>query len=277
MGPLVQRAQASAVVAWIIFALGMIILLGWAGLSIALVSDQLQRKPTPDGVFIGPIVMAVFLVPLGSIFAVKGYRGRILRFDLHEGGVAFEDYKARLAVPWAEVAAVLWEQTAHVGDLGFGVEVTTQRVAKTVVQTARGGSVVVDERFPDHVRFAARVRDAAADAMLPRFEAALTAGQRVFFGRVGVDTWGMHLPEAVPWDAIGGIRWESHGASASYTVYRNDGGRIGEIRCPIPNEIIFQVVLSRMGKLGDAHQEGTPLGDEIIGAARRLLSRHLAR
>jgi hypothetical protein len=277
MGRLVRRAQASPLVAWIVFSLGILILLAWAGLSLALVLDQLQRKPPPDAVWIGPLVMAFFFVPLGTVFAVKGYRGRILRFDLHEGGVAFEDYKGRVALSWVEIATCLWEQTAHVGDLGFGLEVTTRRLAKTTLQSVRGTTMVVDERFPDHLTLAAEVRDAAAEAMLPRFEAAIAAGQRVYFGRVGVDTWGLHLPEAVPWTAIARVRWEPAGAEARYVVYGTSGARIGEIRCPVPNEVVFQVVLTRFDKLGDAREEGAPIGDQIFAAARGLLARHLRR
>lgn len=76
MGHLVRRAQASVVTAWIVFAVGIVILLAWAGLSLAFVSDQLQRKVPGDGVWIGPLVMAFFFVPFGAAFAVKGYLAR---------------------------------------------------------------------------------------------------------------------------------------------------------------------------------------------------------
>ncbi|MFT3769092.1 MAG: hypothetical protein QM820_26935 [Minicystis sp.] len=257
--------------------MGIVILLAWVGLSLAFVLDQLHRNPPGDAVWIGPLVMAIFFVPFGAGFAVKGYQGRILRVDLHEGGVAYQDNKGRLAFRWDEVAAVLWEQTAYVGDVGLGLEVTTRRLAKTTLHATGGKSIVVDERFPDHVKLAAQIRDAAAEAMLPHFEGALSAGRRVFFGHVGIDTWGLHLREAIPWSAVAGIRWEPDGASARYVIYGTSGARIGEIRCPVPNEVILQVVLSRLGKLGNSLEEGAPLGDELLAAARGLLARHLPR
>ncbi|MEO7112010.1 MAG: DUF6585 family protein [Polyangiaceae bacterium] len=275
LGPLVRRAAAQPIVGWLIFAVGMLLLLAWAGLSIAFSMDQIHRMKDSSGWWVGPLVMAFFFVPFGLGFAIKGYRGRILRFDLHQGGVAYEDSAGRIAMSWNEISGVYWKELAHVAKLGFGVDVTTHGSATATVVAPGKKNIVVDARFPDHVAFAAQVRDAAAEAMLARIEQSITAHQRVYFGPIGIDTNGISLGNAqYPWSAIGSVRWESARERAYYAFYAPDNSPITTIDTThVPNEIILQVVLGRFGKLSAGREAPTPLGDALFATARRMLER----
>lgn len=273
LGRLVVRSQASVVTAWFVFAAGMALLLAWAGLSTGFVSVMHTAKRHDGAVWIGPLVMALFFVPIGLILAIKGYRGRVLRVDLHEGGVAFQDTAGRKAFVWLDIQAVHWERSDYVGDLGMGIDVTTRRVAKLTIESRRRETIVVDERFPDHVAFGARVRDAAAEGMLPAYDAAIAAGQRVYCGPVGLDSWGLHLATPLPWHAIASVRWVSDGPTARYVVIGSQGVPVGEIHCPTPNEVILQILLTRFGKLAENNGTDSPVGDELVATVRRMLSR----
>jgi hypothetical protein len=275
LGRHIHRAQASALVAWLIFSVGMVILLAWAGLSAAFAIDQRSRAMPGDGWWIGPLVMAFFFVPFGLIFAVKGYRGRVLRFDLYDGGFAFEDRNGRVSLPWDEIGSVFWEGLSHIAKLGFGVDVTTHGSAKVTILSMRQKPIVVDERFPDHVKLCAMVRDAAAAAMLPRIEAAIVAGQPVFFGPVGVSREGFSLGHIrLSWNAVGSVRWESSRELAWYALYDSNGAFVTKVDAAVvSNEVIFRVVLGRLGKLGVSEGQASPLGDEILATARRFLAR----
>lgn len=275
LGRLMHRAQISSIAGWLVFLAGMLLLLAWAGLSIALVSDQMSRNPEGGTPWIGAVVLSVFFVPLGLIFTFKGLSGRVLRIDVHEGGIAYRAAKERRTLLWDHTAAVLWEEMEHVAELGFGMNVAARSTAKTTLHPFGDAPIVVDERFPDHVRLAAYVRDAAAAGMLPRFEAALYAGQRVSFGNVGLDGWGLYLPEAVAWDQVASVRWQSLGQRARYVVTGPDGSHIADIPCPLPNEVIFQVLLKQKDKLGGALDDAPSLGSQLLASARALMARHL--
>jgi hypothetical protein len=243
----------NAVVGWFVFTLGVFVLLTWVGLSVGYLSFASGRHREGVDLFIGPVIMTVFFAPIGSILAYKGYQGRVLELGVHEGGISYRDSSRALQWAWNEIVSVSWSQSAHVTDVGLGLGLTTHESAKVEIVSARQGMVMVDERFPDHVSLAARVRDAAARGMLPRFEAALSAGQRLHFGALGVDGWGLHGIVTLPWTEVARVRWVSDGRFARYAIVDVHGAHRGDIPCPVPNEAILRVVLERFGKL-----EGAP-------------------
>ncbi|AKU97349.1 hypothetical protein AKJ09_04013 [Labilithrix luteola] len=220
-------------------------------------------------------MVAFFFVPLGVIFTVKGLRGRILCMELFERGVVFTNYRGGQTLLWEDITAVYWEQFSHRTDVALGLEVTTHRTAKLTIVPRFGKHVVVDERFPRHVELAAVIRDAAGEAMLPRHEAALMRGERIFFGPVGIDRWGLHTAQAAyPWEIVAAVRWEPDGPSAWYSVYGTNHARLTTLSASaIPNGIIFQIILERLGKLGASAGADAALGDGLLTAARRLLTR----
>ncbi len=272
IGRLLLRARLSPLVGWIVFVLGLLLLSAWATLSLLFVLDQRSRGVGDATLWIGPLVMAFFFVPIGAVLAVKGYRGRVLGLDLYEGGLAFADRAGRYEVGWGEVVSIFSERVGHVANVGFGVGVTTHESAKLTVVSSRHPPIVVDNRFPDHVRLADRVLAAAAEGMLPRYEQALRSGKRMSFGPLALDGWGLHLAQPYPWSAIGQVRWERRGAQAVYAVYSSHGAPLAEIGTRgVANEAILQVLLGRLGKLGDSGQE-RPLGDHAVAAVQRLVA-----
>jgi hypothetical protein len=274
LGALLRRAQASTIGAWIAFGAGMAILLVWVVLSVLLAVDQASRGASRGTIIAGLIGVFVFLVPLGAIFARKGWTGRLYRFDLHEHGAVYEEHAGRTEIRWSELSSVFWEELQHEAELGLGLSVGTHRTAKLSLVPMRGKTIAIDEKLPDHVALAALVRDTAEEAMLPRYEAALAAGQRVFFGSVGVDAHGIHTPRLMlPWESVAFVRGEQSGASAWYAVYgHNDACLTTFDTKGLPNEMIFQVVLTRFGKLGQAAHERS-VGARLAGAVQNLLAR----
>ena len=171
---------------------------------------------------------------------------------------------------WHDIQAIHWQRTDYVGNLGLGVELTTRRSATLTIESRRRETIVIDERFPDHLAFGAHVRDAAAEGMWPMFDAAMAVGQRVYCGPVGIDSWGLHLATALPWEAVASVRWVSDGSTARYVVIGTQGAPIGQIHCPVPNEVLLQTLLARMGKLAAIGSADTPNGDELVAIVRRL-------
>ncbi len=275
LGALRQRTEASPVVGWIVFALGVVLLAAWAVLSTLFTVDQLRRGTASTGTVVAAIaIIGVFFVPLGAVFAWKGWTGRIRRFDLHERGVAWEDHGGRLAYGWDEIRDVTWKELEHEADTGLGFGVSVRRTAELVLIPFRGTPITIDEKLPGHVELAAHVRDVAAEIMLPRYDAALAAGQRVLFGTVAVDGFGLHLTRATyPWESVSCILWESGGASAWYAVYNAHGQRVATVPTEgLTNQVIFEVVLGRFGKLVEGTGEAS-LGATIAAAAGKLLAR----
>jgi hypothetical protein len=77
----------------------------------------------------------------------------------------------------------------------------------------------------------------------------------------------------LPWETIAFVRWEASGASAWYAVYGHDGTCLTTMSTKTtPNEIVFQTIMARMGKLADSAEERS-LGATIAAAVRRLLQR----
>ncbi len=270
LGPPLHLARVNAVVGWFVFTLGALVLLTWVGLSVGYVSFALGRHREGVDLWIGPVILAVLFAPIGSILAYKGYQGRVLELGVHEGGISYRDSSRALQWAWNEIVSVSCSQSAHATDVGLGLALTTHKSAKVEIVSARQGMVVVDERFPDHVTLATHVRDAAARGMLPVFEAALSAGQRVYFGGLGVDGWGLHGTVTMPWTEIGQVRWVSDGHFARYAIVDAQGAHRGDIPCPVPNEAILRVVLERFGKLGEGAPDEAPIGDRLLGEARRM-------
>lgn len=94
------------------------------------------------------------------------------------------------------------------------------------------------------------VHELATAAMLPRFEAAIAAGQRVYFGPIGVDRWGLHLAHVTyPWPVVAQVYFQSHGGSASWVIFGANGARLNSVNTSlVPNEGVFRVVLGRFGR-----------------------------
>ena len=101
----------------------------------------------------------------------------------------------------------------------------------------------------------------------------LVNGVRKGFGPVGVDGWGLHLPQPIPWSAIQSVHWQAFGQRAAYIVRGTDGSQLAEIPSPLPNEVILQVLLGQQGKLGGSVEEKSPLGDQLLASARNLIAR----
>jgi hypothetical protein len=254
------------------FGAGMALLLVWLGLSLAFVVDQMSRA-TPGNVWIGPIVLGLFFGPFALIFALKGWRGRHLRIDLHDHGVAYAEGVHQREVAWDDVRSVVFESHDLVSDLGFGIDVTTRRVAKLVIQAPFQPAIVIDERFPNHHDLVAVVHQASAEAMLPRFEAALQAGHQVTFGPLVVHQLGIGWQHGgLGWNEIGTIGWEPRGASACYAVYDTQGALCAEFDTALENRLVFEGLLARAGKLREAWERKAPTVDRVVGAARRALA-----
>ncbi len=266
IGRLLLRARLSPLVGWIVFVLGLLLLSAWATLSLLFVLDQRSRGVGDATLWIGPLVMAFFFVPIGAVLAVKGYRGRVLGLDLHEGG-ASRSRIARVGTRsgGARSSRSASERVGHVANVGFGVGVTTHEVSQVdgcVVPTP--APIVVDNRFPDHVRLADRVLAAAAEGMLPRYEQALRSGKRMSFGPLVAARWVGAASGAghYPWSAIGRVpmggvevpKRSTRSTPAMVHRWPRSGTR------GVANEAILRVLLGRLGKLGDSGQERPPPG-----------------
>jgi hypothetical protein len=273
LGPLRHHAKASTIGAWIAFALGVAILLAWTVLSTLLALDQLRQGREPSSLVVPLVMLFLFFVPIGGIFARKGWTGRLYELELHDHGVAYRSHAGRIEIRWSELSSVFWEELQHKAGLGFGLDVPTHRTAKLSLVPMRGTTIVIDDKLPDHVALAALVRDAAAEAMLPRYEAALAAGQRAVFGSIAFDAYGLHTPRLmVPWETVAFVRWEQSGPSAWYAVYNAHGQAITTFDTKtLPNQIIFEVLLTKFGKLGRPLHERS-FGATIAGAVERLLA-----
>jgi hypothetical protein len=275
LGPLRRRVEANPLVAWLVFSFGCVILLGWAVLASLFAVDQLGRPaPSRGTIIFGLVMITLFFFPIGAIFARKGWTGRLHRFDLHDGGVAWEDHGGRVAYGWHEVRGVHWEELQHEAEIGLGIGVKTHATAKLTIVPFRGGQITVDEKLPDHVALAAHVRDVAAEALLPRYEAELAAARRVTFGTIGLDGSGIHLERAFyPWDMIGAVQWESSGASAWYAIYNVHGQRVATVATAgVLDAVVLEAFLERFGKLRTA-AEATSFGAQLTASARRLVAK----
>lgn len=251
LGHLLKRSQAYAALAWFIFGVGIVILVAWIGLSAALVYDQHHNYGRPLGeLWVMPLVMGVMFLPLGLVFAVKGYRGRVHRVDLHENGVAFQDGSGRTTMRWDELQSVFYEEFAIKTTVALVLDVTTRRTAKLTMLAPNRKPIVVDENVPDHFALANTIRAMATAAMLPRFDAAIAAGQRVYFGPIGIDRQGLHLTHVTyPWHVIAQVYFETTLTGASWVIFGANGARLNAIDTrSVPNEGVFQLVLERFGR-----------------------------
>lgn len=272
LGPRLRVSAVNAAIGWMVFGAGALLVLMWLVLGGLMLADQIRRD-APDP-WIGPVVMAVVFVPLGLVFMAKGYAGRVLRFELHENGFSYIDKSGTISALWAEVDAVFWEHLSHHGKLAPGVSIKIRETA-TLTLMARGRpTVVIDERFPDHIEIGTDARRLAARAMLPTVEALLSAGHPVAFGQAVVSNAGLQLPRGwFPWEAIGSVRWESHGPRTWFAAYGVDGGSLDSIDASAtPNQLVLCALLARIGKLGTATEERS-FGERMFEAARELLGR----
>ncbi len=249
LGPRLHLARVSGLVGWIIFGLGLVILLAWVGLSAAFMVDAAGRHRAGLDLWVLPLAMGVFFLPFGLILAVKGLQGRVLEVGIHAGGIYYRERSRSVSWTWDDIVSVSWSQSDRLSDVGLGFEVTTRRTARVEIRSVRQGSVLIDERFPDHLALATMVRDTAARNMLPRYEAALAAGRRVYFGGLGIDHWGLHGAVVLPWSDVGQVRWVSEGSWARYAIIDGAGAHRGDVHCPVPNESVLREVLERFGKL----------------------------
>jgi hypothetical protein len=250
LGRLVRRAEASPLSGWLIFGLGLGLLLTWVVLATLMGLDQLSRARSAGTFWVGPLVMAFVFVPLGLIFAVKGWRGRVHRLDVHERGLAFQDRAGRVVVPWDQIIGVYWAQFGHIAKLGLGVDLQTHRSAKLSVVSVKHKPIVVDERLPGHVELAAFVRDAAAAGMRARTLGAIEQGHRLFFGPLGVDSGGLYLgSEHYPWNQISRVTWQAQGQQAWYSIQGEDGAILRTVDdAAVFNQILLRELLDQYGK-----------------------------
>ncbi|MFO0754919.1 MAG: DUF6585 family protein [Byssovorax sp.] len=273
LGRRLERVAAPALWAWIIFGAGVLLLAAWAVLGTLMYLDQRERMPD-NPAWIGPLVIGVFLVPLGLILAVKGFRGRLYGVDVHEGGLRFYERGGGVTLPWAFVAHTTWEEFEHRARVAIAIDVPFRRTATLRVLGLDGRAIVIDERLPGHVDFGRRVREQAARVMLPRYEAEIAAGRAVSFGPLAFDRDAVYLPAgAVPWSAVSSVHWASDGASAWWAVVGPDGQSYATFaNALVPDSLVLAALLDRLGKLG-AQQASTTLGEELVAAARRMLGR----
>lgn len=235
MGELIRRGAVNLVLGWIGFGLGVVVLLGWAGLTLAFLRDQAAGDPARTGMWVGLIVLGVTLLPLGLLITWRGWRARQLRIDVHAGGVAYADGLDREAVPWDDVQSLFFDRYPAV---------------RLTIQAPFKPPIVIDGRFPDHTALAEAAHQLAVQAMQPRLEAALHAGQRVVFGPLALDGWGVHVGHgAYPWDAVGALRWEARGTSMCCALYGADGALLAELDPRIPNRTVLERLLTQMGKV----------------------------
>jgi hypothetical protein len=273
LGRRLDRAASPAFFAYIVLGAGLLILTAWVVLGTLVYLDQRERMPD-NPAWLAPVVMGVFFAPIGLALAVKGFRGRLYRVDVHEGGVVFEDRRGRVVLPWGQLQHSYYEELERRAEMGLGVDVGVGRKATLRLEGARGQTIVIDDRLPGHVAFARRVHEEAARVMLPRYEAALSAGQPVSFGPLTFDRNALYLPQGtLPWSAVVCVRWESRGALAWWALVAPNGQSHADFSTTlVPDQLVLAALLERLGKLAPSDAP-TSLVGELVAGARRLLGR----
>ncbi len=127
-----HRVATHCVGGWVQVAFGVPILLGWAALSVMVITND------EGGNVMAPLIaVAVLLLPLGLALTIKGWRARHVRVDLHESGIVFVDGPSRWSVPWAKVQRF---QAAPDG-------------TSAIIHAPFVPAIVIDHRYPDYLAF----------------------------------------------------------------------------------------------------------------------------
>lgn len=208
LGAPVSEHRPTGASRWVGVVLGGLSLLG-AGLSVLFaglgVLEQLsRRRPDFAGALVGPASGLVVCLALAALFFWIAWRNWRRAAALFQDGLACYDRKGLKLARWDEIDTVYQHIVKQYVN---GVHTGTFHTYR--VNLRDGTKLVLDNRMRDVESLGTAVVRGSTRALLPRYVAALEAGQRLDFGPLGLDRQGLYAgSKSLSWQEIKAVKLE---------------------------------------------------------------------
>lgn len=207
LGPMRSEHKGSGASKWLGIVLGGLSVLGAAGCVLVAGIGVLEQLSRPRGgdigdALIGPLVGLVICLGLGALFFWIAWRNWRLAAALFEEGFAYYDRKGLRVVPWDDIDLVYQSIIKRYVN---GVYAGTMHTYTVMLRD--GARLVLDDRLRDVEAIGGAVVKTSAVRLLPRYAAAVQAGQRVSFGPLALDLNGLYSgSKSLAWGEIKAVK-----------------------------------------------------------------------
>jgi len=215
-------------------------------LALYMVYDAYSRyglNRVDDSPFWLPLLCGIIAAPLGLYGLVQSWRNWPLAVALYEGGFAYHDRKGLRQIRWDEIEAVWQSITKH---YRYGIHTGTTYLY--TIQLNDKTRLTLDNKFPKIEGLGKAITNGSANALFPKYVAALKSGQRVTFGPLSLDLNGLRAGnKSLEWKDIKSVRIQQ-----GMIWIKKEGGWLNwaSYSVPqVPNFWIFLDLVSRFTKV----------------------------
>lgn len=192
-------------------------------------------------------IAAAIILPPGAIASSWGLSRVVFQIAVHENGIVRHDRIGRTVILWPEVAEVIEHVDVHESIFGRDERATFTFVARD------GRRLDVDPDVPGFLELGKMASTLAQDCIASAYEVALMGRQRVRFGAVAVDGYGLHTSSgSMPWNAFAFVRLDrgAQGREPAWNIHTGAWTVVARIpTSDVANARIFVRMLERFGKL----------------------------
>jgi hypothetical protein len=190
-----------------------------------------------------PLIFGVILFALGAWGLFSAIRNWAIGAALYEGGFALKDRQGVKQVRWNEIESVWQNITNH---YRYGVKVSTTYLY--TIHLTDKTKITLDNKYPKIGDLGKAISIGAANALFPKYWAAVQSGQRANFGPLALDRTGIYLGnKALTWQEIKAVK-----IAQGIISVKKEGGWFNwaTVTVPqIPNFFIFYDLVSRFTKV----------------------------
>lgn len=196
-----------------------------------------------ESLFWLPLLCGVIGAPIGLYGLFQSWRNWGLAAALYEGGFAYHDRKGLRQIKWGDIDATWQSITKY---YRYGIHTGTTYIY--TIQLNDKSRIVLDNKFPKIESLGKAITNGSANALFPRYVAALKSGQRVTFGPIAMDINGLYSGnKSLQWKDIKAIK-----TSQGIISVRKEGGWFNwaTVTVPqVPNFWVFLDLVSRFTKV----------------------------
>lgn len=155
-----------------------------------------------DSGFLLPLLCGGLILPAGAWTVFTVFRNWRLNLALYEGGFAYVDRQGLRQVKWTDIDAVWQSITKH---YRYGVHVGT--TYNYTIQLNDKSKITLDNKFSKIEQAGKAITNGSANALFPKYVAALKSGQRVTFGPLSLDPYGLYSGnKSLTWQEIKAVK-----------------------------------------------------------------------
>lgn len=249
LGAFVSEHKPSAFNRWTnlfggcLFVIGgpALLLLGLYMLYDAYVRTGLNRLD--ESPFWLPLLCGAIAAPLGLYGLYQSWRNWGLAVALYEGGFAYNNRSDLKQIRWDDIDAVWQSITKH---YRYGIHTGTTHLY--TIQLNDKTRILLDNKFPKIENLGKAITNGSANALFPRYVAALKSGQRATFGPLAMDMSSLYSgSKSLEWKDIKAIK-----ISQGIISIKKEGGWFNwaTVTVPqVPNFWVFLELVSRFTKV----------------------------